>query len=105
MIESILNGLTIQEFTGYAFYLSLGLIISLLSEQIKFAKPIKASGGFMLAVWFRENWKRLVYFVIGGFLAIVFMDKYTDGEPSNFSALTLGLTLDVLIDRIFKRKQ
>jgi H+/Cl- antiporter ClcA len=105
MIDSILNGLTVEQFAGYAFYMMLGFLISLLSEQYKFYKPIKRAAGFSIKIWLKENWKRTAMFIIAAFLGIVFMDKYTDGQPSNFSALTLGLAIDVLIDRIFKRKQ
>lgn len=105
MMNSILNGIPTDEFVGYLFYAVLGVVISILSEQFKFFKPIKRAGGFSILVWFKENWKRLAMVVIGIFLGIVFMDKYSDGERSNFAALTLGLTLDVLIDRIFRRKE
>lgn len=104
MIEAILNGLTTTEFFAYTFYMLLGVIVSMLSEQFKHAKAIKASGGFSIKVWIKENWPRLSMGIIGIFLGVVFMREYTSAEPSNFSALTLGLTLDVLIDRIFKRK-
>lgn len=105
MIDSILNGIPLNTFVGYSFYIMLGFVISLLAEQYKFSKPIKSAGGFSILVWLKENWKRIVMFLIAAFLGIVFMDKYTDGEPSNFSALTLGLAIDTLVDAIFKRKK
>lgn len=104
MIETLLNGLTVNEFLGFAFYMLLGFLLSVLAQQYDRAKVIKAYGGFKFVTWWKENWKRVSMFVIGSFLLIVFMDKYTD-EQSNFSALTMGLTLDVLIDRIFNRKK
>lgn len=102
---AILNGIDPALFIGYVFYMLIGVAISWLSQYVDNARPIKAHGGFKVATWLQENWKRMATVIIAGFLGIVFMDRYTDAEPSNFGALTLGLTLDVLIDRIFNRKK
>ena len=104
MIESILNGISPEAFWAYVFYAVLGVVISWLSESYKHAKPIKKSGGWKIVVWIQENWKRALMVAIAVFIGIVFMNEFSGSPASNFGALTLGLTLDVLIDRIFKKK-
>lgn len=105
MIEAILNGISTESYLGYLFYMLMGVFISYASQQYDSFKLIKQYGGFKVSTLVKENWKRATLVIIGIHLAIVFQEKFGSSEPSNWSALTLGLTLDVVIDRIVNRKK
>lgn len=108
MIETILNGLTLQQYVGYLIYILIGVLIAYLGEQVKYAKPIKRNGGFKMAVWIQENWKRMLLTALGIHIVAVFMKEIT-GVSSLWQALliggTLGYTLDGVIDIFVKRKK
>lgn len=105
MIEAILNGIPTDTYVGYLFYMMIGVFISIGTQQFKFFKPIKQYGGFKFTVWIKENWKRVAFVLVAMHLAIVFQEQLGQSDPSNWSAMTLGLTLDVVLDRILNRKK
>jgi len=109
MIETILNGLTIEMYFAYLFYLLIGFVISILSEQVKYENPIKRNGGFKVATWIQENWKRGILTVLLIHVCVVFMEDVIGETASLWRALliggTFGYTIDGLIDMIVKKKK
>lgn len=106
--NSILNGLTFAEYIGFLFYILIGVLISYFGEQVKYAAPIQRSGGFKIATWIQENWKRLVLTVLCIHVVAVFMEQIV-GQSSNWQALiiggSLGYTVDGIIDTFAKKKK
>lgn len=108
MIQIILNGLTVEQYFGYLIYLFLGMLIAYLAERIKYATPIKRSGGFKMATWVQENWKRVLLTMLCVHVVAVFMEKIVGAEASIWQALlvggTFGYTIDGIVDMIAKKK-
>jgi len=105
MIESILNGISMNAFIGFLFWSVIGGIIGILTQQIKFAKPIKEYGGFKTSVWIKENWKRVVTAILIMVVGIIFQKELTGVEATNFTALMAGFTIDTVVDRFVNRKK
>ena len=104
-ILEILNGLTPGKYFAIILYIFLGVLFAYVREQVVSAKPIKRSGGFKLATWLQENWKRLLGALIGIHIVAIFGTKL-EGEPLTIaSAFAFGYTLDGILDMIFKRKE
>jgi hypothetical protein len=105
MIEAILNGITPDSFLGFLFWSVIGGIIGILTQQIKFAKPIKANGGFSIVVWLKENWVRSVTAILIMIVGIIFQKELTGVESTNFTSLMAGFTIDTVVDRFVNRKK
>lgn len=105
MLESILNGISINDFVGFLFWSLIGIVFSILMEQYKFYKPIKAAGGFSIIVWFKENWRRLSIAVLAIIIGIVFQENLTGLPPSNWGSLIAAMAIDSTIDKIANRKK
>lgn len=106
MLTKLFNGIAPDDFLVFVIYALVGVLVSIGSQYYDHSRVIKAHGGFKIAVWLRENWKRYAFGAVALFLGLVFYSDYTSGSTlTNFAAFTLGLTLDVLIDRIFNRKK
>lgn len=106
MLTKLFNGIAPDDFLVFVIYAIIGVLVSIGSQYYDHANVIKAHGGFKAGIWFKENFKRYMFGAVALFLGLVFYSDYTGGSVlTNFSAFTLGLTLDVLIDRIFNRKK
>lgn len=105
MLTKLFNGIPPEDFGVFAIYALIGVLISIFSQYWDHKESIKTYGGFKLATWFKENYKRMIIGAVSLFLGLVFYKDYSNTDLTNFAAFTLGLSLDVLIDRFFQRKK
>jgi len=104
-MENIIEGLTWTKlFQFYAIGL-LGMVISMLVQQVHHAQVIQAHGGFKWSKWILENWKRTVLNLLGILVGVLFTENLLGITLTAWSAFLAGYATDDVIDALVNRKK
>lgn len=97
--------LTFSEFFYYLAWGFFGIALSLSVQQFKSYPEIKREGGFSLGYFIRNNAKRFfgtMLFMVAG---ILFTEKFSGHEISEWEAVMAGFNTDKIVDAFTNRKK
>jgi hypothetical protein len=103
-MENIIEGLTFEKIGCYYLIALLGMVMSMLIQQVKHQNPIKASGGFKWSTWILENWKRVLLNLLGMLVGILFSEQLLGITLTAWAAFLAGYTTDNVIDSLVNKK-
>lgn len=107
--EKLLGGMPPDDYFAYLIWAVVGFIVSLLHELIRGQENIKASGGFSIAYYWKENWMRLVLSLLLINIGIVFYNRIfplpTSTPLCTFLALMLGFSHDKIMEMLNKLRK
>jgi len=104
-METIIEGLTFEKLGIFYAIGLLGMVMSMLLQQIHHSEPIKAHGGFKWTTWFLENWKRTVLNLLGILVGILFSEHLLGITLTAWSAFLSGWATDDVIDSLLNKKK
>jgi hypothetical protein len=104
-MELIIEGLTWTKLLCYYGIALLGMVISMLVEQVKHSEPIKANGGFKWSYWIIDNWKRTALNLCAMLVGIMFSEQLLGVTLSAWAAFLSGYATDGIVDGLVNRKR
>lgn len=101
----VLNGMSLTAFAAYIFYGVLGMICNIVSDIIRRDKSSPNSpAGFSWSYWWKDNWRRFMFSFLCLPLGIIFCNDLLSIDVTIYTAFTIGLGADHLIE-LLKRKK
>ncbi len=101
--EAVLGGYTFWKFAGLLFWSVVGAyIIWQYDVQTRDVEDARTPTNFSWKFWLSDNWRRILFNLVLIMTCIRFSKEVTGKEISEFTALVIGLSTDILAQLLNK---